>query len=147
MTAPNPRLKRIQERRLTPVQERMGLSWVTTDDGGDPAETGAVQIEITDDLRGPWGSLDGGAIATLVDVSGASCAAYHYGPRVVTLQVIINFLSAGLVGPAVASATPARIGKTRATIEVRIVDRGRDDRLMVLATVTVAPLLDKGSSS
>ena len=36
-----------------------------------------------------------------------------------------------------ATGTPLRVGKTDAVVEVRVVDRGRDDRLIAVGLVTV----------
>ena len=33
--------------------------------------------------------------------------------------------------------TPLRVGKSDAVVEVRVIDRGHDDRLMAVALVTV----------
>lgn len=111
--------------RLTAFQKSLGITWAPTE-GGEPSDArGSVQMEIRDDLRGPAGSLEGGAIATLIDVSAASCAAFHYGPSVVTQQIVTNYLSAALVGPVAAEASPVRIGRSVGVIEVRLYDRGR----------------------
>jgi acyl-coenzyme A thioesterase PaaI-like protein len=49
----------------------------------------------------------------------------------------ISFLAPGRDGPVRATGTPLRVGKADAVVEVRVIDRGRDDRLMAVALVTV----------
>ena len=47
----------------------------------------AVEIDLTDDLRGPGGSMHGGLISMLVDVAGASCLAAASGRPLATSSV------------------------------------------------------------
>ena len=71
----------------------------------------------------------------------ASTAAFVAGKRVATEHISILFLAPGREGPVRATGTPLRVGRHDAVAEVRIVDTGRDDRLMAVALVTVR-LLD-----
>ena len=48
----------------------------------------------------------------------------------------IQYLHAGRVGPIRASGTALRVSDTLGVAEVRVVDHGRDDRLMAVAHVT-----------
>ena len=59
---------------------------------------------------------------------------------VTTEHIAISFLAPGRVGPVKATATPLRIGKHDGVAEVRVVDTGKDNRLMAVATVTVRVL-------
>lgn len=116
----------------------LGVRWVTT-----AGERGSVVVELDmrDDLRGPVGSLEGGVVTTLADIAGASTAAVAAGKMVATEHISISFLAPGREGPVRATGTPLRVGRHDAVAEVRIVDTGRDDRLMAVALVTVR-LLD-----
>jgi len=122
----------------TPFQRSLGLRWGVVD-----KEAGSISVEmnIRDDLRGPAGSLEGGVISTLADVAGASAIGFQVG-LVATEHIAISILAPGRVGPVRAIATPLRIGKHDGVAEVRVIDTGKDDRLMAVATVTVR-VLDK----
>jgi uncharacterized protein (TIGR00369 family) len=117
----------------TPFQQSLGLRWLAGDEPGQVA----VELDLRDDLKGPAGSLEGGVVSTIVDVAGASAAAQAVGGLVATQHISISFLAPGRNGPVRATGTPLRVGKSDAVVEVRVVDLGRDDRLMAVALVTV----------
>jgi len=122
----------------TPFQKSLGIHWHVVDkDVGSVA----VEMDIRDDLRGPAGSVEGGVVSTLADVAGASAIGFQVC-LVATEHLAISFLAPGRVGPVRATATPLRIGKHDGVAEVRVIDTGKDDRLMAVATVTVR-VLDK----
>jgi len=56
----------------------------------------------------------------------------------------ISFLAPGRVGPIRATAEPLRVGRANAVVEVRVVDTGKDDRLIAVALLT-ATVLDRPS--
>lgn len=94
----------------------------------------ALEIDVTERLRNPWGILHGGATAALVDL-----AARHATGGGRTTDVVLHFLAPGRVGPMTAGVR--RIG-TRADgtlVRVEVRDRGADDRLSAIAVATVAP--------
>jgi acyl-CoA thioesterase len=117
----------------TPYQRWLGIRWC------DVAENGTVEVEIAlrDDLRGPTGALEGGVVATLADVAGASAAAAAASRLVATQHVAISFLAPGREGPIRATGIPIRVGKRDAVSEVRIVDLGNEARLIAVALVTL----------
>jgi uncharacterized protein (TIGR00369 family) len=117
----------------TPFQQSLGLRWLT----GDGADQVAVELDMRDDLRGPAGSLEGGVVSTIVDVAGASTAAMAVNGLVATQHISVSFLAPGRDGPIRATGTPLRVGRTDAVVEVRVVDGGRDDRLIAVGLVTV----------
>jgi uncharacterized protein (TIGR00369 family) len=117
----------------TPFQQSLGLRWLAGDEPGQIA----VEFELRDDLKGPAGSLEGGVVSTVADVAGASAGAQAVNGLVATQHMAISFLAPGREGPVRATGTPLRIGKADAVVEVRVVDRGRDDRLIAVALVTV----------
>src|SRR5437868_11229607 len=117
----------------TPFQQSLGLRWLAGDELGQVA----VELELRDDLKGPAGSLEGGVVSTIADVAGASAGAQATNGLVATQHMAISFLAPGRDGPVRATGTPLRVGKSDAVAEVRITDRGRDDRLMAVALVTV----------
>jgi uncharacterized protein (TIGR00369 family) len=117
----------------TPFQQSLGLRWMT---GGSDDQV-AVELDMRDDLRGPAGSLEGGVVSTIVDVAGASTAAMAVNGLVATQHISVSLLAPGRDGPIRATGTPLRVGTTDAVVEVRVIDRGRDDRLMAVGLVTV----------
>jgi len=117
----------------TPFQQSLGLRWLAGDEPGQIA----VELDVRDELRGPAGSLEGGVVSTIADVAGASAGARAVNGLVATQHMSISFLAPGREGPVRATGTPLRVGKSDAVIEVRVVDRGRDDRLIAAALVTV----------
>ena len=117
----------------TPFQQSLGLRWLAGDEPGQIA----VELDVGDEIRGPAGSLEGGVVSTIADVAGASAGARAVDGLVATQHMSISFLAPGREGPVRATGTPLRVGKSDAVIEVRVVDRGRDDRLIAAALVTV----------
>jgi uncharacterized protein (TIGR00369 family) len=120
----------------TPFQRSLGLRWGR----GDADDSVAVVMEMRDDLRGPAGSLEGGVVSTLADVAGASTCAMAVGSLVATEHISITFLAPGREGPIRATGALLRSGRNDAVAEVRVVDVGRDERLMAVALVTVRVL-------
>jgi uncharacterized protein (TIGR00369 family) len=102
----------------------------------DIGDASVVEIDITDDLRGPAGSLHGGLVATLTDVAGATALTRATSRPVATASASIQYLSAGRVGPVRATATVLRTSETLGVAEVRVVDVGKESRLMAVAHVT-----------
>jgi len=117
----------------TPFQKSLGLHWRALDDGLGSV---AVEMDIRDDLRGPAGSLEGGVVSSLADVAGASAIGFSVG-LVATEHFAISFLAPGREGPVRAIGTPLRIGRSAGVSEVRVIDTGKDHRLMAVALVTV----------
>jgi uncharacterized protein (TIGR00369 family) len=95
----------------------------------------AVEVDLTDDLRGPGGSMHGGLISMLVDVAGASCLAAASGRPLATSSVEVQYLASGRVGPIRATGEVLRVGDSHAVAEVRVTDVGRADRLMAVAHI------------
>jgi uncharacterized protein (TIGR00369 family) len=113
----------------TPFQRSLGLRW-SVQDG-----VLTVDCDVTPDRVGPAGSLEGGIVSTLVDVAAGSAAARALGSLVATADLTVHFLAPVRVGPARATGVPVRVSKTGAVVEVRVVDRGAEDRLCSVALV------------
>jgi uncharacterized protein (TIGR00369 family) len=118
-----------------PFFEHLGLGWNTLDENKV-----SVEIDIRDDLRGPAGTLQGGIIATLVDVAAASTAALAGSSFVATTEMTIHFLAPGRVGPVRATGELLRSGARGFAVETRVVDSGMDDRLMAVALAAFAEI-------
>jgi uncharacterized protein (TIGR00369 family) len=129
-----------------PFFEYLGLRWNTVD--GDRV---TVEIDLRDDLRGPTGNLQGGIIATLVDVAAASTAALSGTGLVATTEMTVHYLAPGKVGPVRAVGELLRSGGRAVSVEVRVFDVGVDDRLMAVALTAfvhrVGPVAVDGSST
>ena len=97
-----------------------------------------VELEITDEIRGPVGAVHGGVIASLVDRVGAYAAVQASGRSVVTSTVALSYLAAATGGPLRASAVPLRVGGRQGVIEVRVHDHGQEELLVATALITLA---------
>ena len=104
----------------------------------DEDGTHVVELEITDEIRGPVGAVHGGIIASLVDRAGAYAAVKASGRSVVTSTVTLSYLAAATAGPLRASAEPLRVGGHQGVIEVRVHDQGQDGLLVATALLTMS---------
>lgn len=93
----------------------------------------AAELDITNQVRNPWGILHGGAIAMLVDAAASGIVA----PDAVVVDVVLHFLRPGRVGPAVARAAVLGTRPDGVLVRVEVVDSGADDRVMSFAVCTV----------
>jgi uncharacterized protein (TIGR00369 family) len=95
-----------------------------------------VEMDLRADLCGPLGSLDGGVIATMVDMAGVACATHALRELVATLDLSISYLAPGRVGPIRAIAVPLRVGRDTVVVEARVIDVGKQERLVAAALLT-----------
>ncbi len=107
-----------------PIGEQLGIRPV--------GEDGSVEIDITERTRNPWGILHGGITGTLVDL-----AAVAVGNGRTPVGATVRYLSPGRVGPVRATPRVVVEGADSTVVSVRLTDRGRDVRLMAIATVTL----------
>lgn len=110
----------------------LGMQDVPTPPGADLA----VTIPVTPRVTNPSGALQGGLLATLVDVAAGRAAFERVGPgrHVPTTDLTVHYLSAVLVGPALAVARVRRVGRTSVVVQVDVHDAGRD---VLAATATL----------
>ena len=106
-----------------------------------------VELEVSDDILGPGGAVHGGIIASLVDRAGAYAIARDSQRVVATSNMALNYLALADVGPLRAMASTLRVGRQLGVVEVKVVDAGRDDRLVATALVTLSYLTGDLSSS
>lgn len=118
-----------------PFFEHVGLRWTDV-----RADSVTVEVDIRDDLRGPAGTLQGGVIATLIDVAAASTAAQGRGGLVATSEMTVHFLAPGRIGPVCAVGELLHSRSAGAAAEVRVYDRGNSDRLMAVALAAFGDL-------
>jgi uncharacterized protein (TIGR00369 family) len=100
--------------------------------------THIVELDITDDIRGPTGAVHGGLVASLADRAGAYAAVVAGNRPVVTSTVALNYLAAATKGPLRAVAEVLRTGRQQGTVEVRVYDVGREERLVATALLTMS---------
>ncbi|MFA6577111.1 MAG: PaaI family thioesterase, partial [Nocardioides sp.] len=103
---------------------QLGMYDVEVPEDADLAMALPVHARVTN----PRGGLQGGLIATLIDVTAgrAALAAAGESRGVPTSDMHIRFLSAVTVGPAVAVARVLRTGRTQIILQVDVHDEGRD---------------------
>ena len=99
-----------------------------------------VELEVSEDILGPGGAVHGGIIASLVDRAGAYAVARDSQRVVATSNMALNYLALAEVGPLRAMASTLRVGRQLGVVEVKVVDAGRDDRLVATALVTLSYL-------
>lgn len=105
----------------------------------------AMEMPVGPRVLNNRGGLQGGLIATLVDVVAGRAALEQMplGMSVATSDLSMHFLSAVRVGPARAQAAVLRRGRNKIVIRVDVYDAGREV-LAAVATTTfvVIPLRD-----
>ncbi|MDX6740837.1 PaaI family thioesterase [Actinocorallia sp. A-T 12471] len=110
---------------------------VPTPEGADLA----MAVPITPKVVNTRGGLQGGLVATLVDVAAGRAVAYGMpdGDSAATADLNIRYLSPVSVGPAVAVVRVLRRGRSLTVAEVTVHDEGRDvvAAIATLSFVTV----------
>jgi uncharacterized protein (TIGR00369 family) len=100
-----------------------------------------VEMDNRPDRTNIRGALQGGLVATLIDIAAGRLAGRHVGPDqdVTTADMNVHFLVPVVVGPARAEATVVRAGKRIIVTAVDVTDVGRD-RLAARSTLSFAVL-------
>jgi uncharacterized protein (TIGR00369 family) len=133
--APQPTNPPADPTAFRPFFEYLGLRWDTVD-----GARVSVEMDMRKDLCGPAGILQGGIIATLVDVAAASTAALSGTELVATTEMTLHYLAPGRIGPIRAVGELLRSGARTFAVEVRVVDVGSDHRLMAVALAAFVQL-------
>jgi len=109
-------------------------------------DTVVVDLENRADLVNIRGALQGGLVATLIDVAGGRLAIKYTGEGAgaSTADMTIHFLAPIVEGPARATATLVRAGKRTIVIAVDVTDVG-GERLAARATLSFAVLTPRSS--
>ncbi|HTR71601.1 MAG TPA: PaaI family thioesterase [Mycobacteriales bacterium] len=110
----------------------LDLSRVPCEHGGDLA----MRLAVTEGVKNSRGGLQGGLVATLVDIVAGIAVneALPAGLGAATSDLTLHFLSAVTVGPAHAEASILRRGRRLSVVTIEVYDVGRD----VLAAVSTA---------
>ena len=100
----------------------------------------AMEMEVTPQVVNGSGALQGGLLATLIDMVAGSALlrgeqAYE---RTATSELQVNYLDGARIGPVVAAAHILRRGRRRAVVRVEVRDRGADDLHVATALLTFA---------
>jgi len=100
-----------------------------------------VEMDNRPDLTNTRGAIQGGLVATLIDIAAGRLAGRHVGPDqdVTTADMNVHFLAPVVVGPARAEATIVRAGRRMIVVSVDVSDIGRD-RLAARSTLSFAVL-------
>ena len=100
-----------------------------------------IEMDNRPDLTNIRGALQGGLVATLIDIAAGRLAGRHVGPHqdVTTADMNVHFLAPVVAGPARAEATVVRAGKRLIVTAVDVTDVGRD-RLAARSTLSFAVL-------
>ncbi|MGV0834824.1 PaaI family thioesterase [Mycolicibacterium thermoresistibile] len=100
-----------------------------------------MEMDNRPDLTNVRGALQGGLLATLIDIAAGRLAGRHVGADqdVTTADMTVHFLAPVVLGPARAEATLVRAGKRLIVTAVDVTDVGRD-RLAARATLSFAVL-------
>jgi uncharacterized protein (TIGR00369 family) len=121
-------------RSLRELFDQLGLCEV-------PSPDGSVTMEMPVDERvvNTAGGLQGGLIATMVDVTAGQLAARStpFGNGIATTDLFIRYLRPIKIGPARAVATILRTGRRSVVVQVDIF-RGNDGEMAATATVNFA---------
>lgn len=97
----------------------------------------SVELRLESHLLNPRGGLQGGLVATLIDITAGRALLFGLpeGQSIATADLSVHFLSAVTVGPARADATVLRRGRGTSVVRVDVRDVGRD---VLAATSTVS---------
>ena len=107
----------------------------------DTDEQLIIEMDNRPDLTNVRGAIQGGLVATLIDIAAGRLAgnASGHGHSVTTADMNVHFLAPIIDGPARAEATVVRAGRRLIVTSVDVFDAGRD-RLAARATLTFAVL-------
>jgi uncharacterized protein (TIGR00369 family) len=104
-----------------------------------------MEMAITPLVVNSSGVLQGGLMATLIDLVAGTALLRGTSQRGTTSEMHVNFLAAARVGPVRATAHILRRGKRSAVIRVDVQDLGAQDLHVATATLTFAVGPGEGS--
>jgi uncharacterized protein (TIGR00369 family) len=107
----------------------------------ESAERLVIDMDNRPDLVNIRGAIQGGLVATLIDIAAGRLAGENVRPdqSVTTADMTVHFLAPIIDGPARAVATIIRKGQRSIITRVEVSDVGRD-RLAAIATLSFAVL-------
>jgi acyl-coenzyme A thioesterase PaaI-like protein len=114
-----------------PIVDKLGVRVL------DPS-AGVVEMDLTDYVRNTFSALQGGLPAVLAEVAMESRGAHVAQRTVYTTDLRVRYLSQGRVGPFRTSTEVLRALSESILLRVTVLDTGAEDRLVAVATGTVA---------
>jgi uncharacterized protein (TIGR00369 family) len=134
-------LAMLSESTPTRITEGHLLGQLGMRDVVDTDERLVIEMANRPDLTNIRGALQGGLVATLIDIAAGRLAERQVasGQSVTTADMNVHFLAPVVVGPARAEATIVRAGKRLIVTAVDVTDVGRD-RLAARSTLSFAVL-------
>jgi len=97
---------------------------------------GVIEINMSNYVRNSFNAIQGGIIALLADVAGQCAARAAPGRHLITKDMTIHYLSQGKVGPFRTMANVIRTTNDTALTRVEVVDKGANDRLLMVGMNT-----------
>ena len=97
---------------------------------------GDIEIKMTEYVRNSFGAIQGGIVALLADIAGQCAARAATGQPLITKDLTVHYLSQGKVGPFRTRARMLRQTNDTALTRVEVVDRGANDRLLMVGMNT-----------
>lgn len=105
------------------------------------ADAGVIEIDNHDWVRNSFGTLNGGMVASVIELAGEHAARSVLGPDLVSADLDIHYVGQGGDGPIRSSATRLRVADDHCVSRVELRDAGNDDSLMAVGTVHACRLL------
>lgn len=99
---------------------------------------GVVELEMTEYVRNSFRALQGGIVALMADTAGQCAARAIAHKPMVTIDLIIHYLSQGKAGPFRTTTKVLRMTGDSVLTRVELVDGGADNLLMAVAVSTAA---------
>jgi uncharacterized protein (TIGR00369 family) len=123
------------------IEEQHLLRQLGMRDVEESADRMVIEMDNRPNLVNVRGALQGGLVATLIDIAAGRLAGNVVGPDqdVTTADMNVHFLAPIVEGPARAEATIVRAGRRMIVTSVDVTDVGRG-RLASRATLTFAVL-------
>jgi uncharacterized protein (TIGR00369 family) len=123
-------------RSLRELFDQIGLREVPSTDGNV-----VMEMPVDERVVNTAGGLQGGLIATMVDVAAGQLAARStpFGHGIATTDLFIRYLRPIKIGPARAVAKILRTGKRSVVVQVDIY-RGNDGEMSATGTVNFAAI-------
>jgi uncharacterized protein (TIGR00369 family) len=123
------------------IEEEHLLRQLGMRDVEETAERMVIEMDNRPNLVNVRGALQGGLLATLIDIAAGRLAGNVVGPQqdVTTADMNVHFLAPIVEGPARAEATIVRAGRRLIVTSVDVFDAGRD-RLAARGTLSFAVL-------
>jgi uncharacterized protein (TIGR00369 family) len=101
--------------------------------GIEPAQGPLTVLRVSEPIRNRWGILHGGGVALLADVAATRAV----GAQGAAADTVVHYLQPVRTGPVEARCRVAGTRADATVVTVSLHDRGRDDRQVALASVTV----------